>query len=116
MFEAGELVVVPFPFTDLSSAKRRPVLALTAPDTQGDFIGCPVTSRNHWAAARPLFAAVMLQGALPRPSWVRTDHVVTLHDSLVVKNFGRVSDAFRRAVIDDLCSFMLGAPVDAGLP
>ena len=57
MFEAGDLVLVPFPFTDLSSAKRRPVLALTAPDTQGDFIGCPVTSRNHWAAARPTVAA-----------------------------------------------------------
>lgn len=31
MFEAGELVMLPFPFSDLSSAKRRPVLALTAP-------------------------------------------------------------------------------------
>ena len=57
MFEAGELVVVPFPFTDLSSAKRRPVLALTAPDTQGDFIGCPVTSRDR-CSRRLWFKAV----------------------------------------------------------
>lgn len=32
MFERGDLLLVPFPFSDLSAAKRRPVLALTAPD------------------------------------------------------------------------------------
>jgi hypothetical protein len=48
MFEAGDLLMVPFPFTDQSKAKRRPVLALTTPDAQGDFIGCPVTSRDRW--------------------------------------------------------------------
>jgi mRNA interferase MazF len=31
MFERGDLLLVPYPFTDLSAAKRRPVLALTAP-------------------------------------------------------------------------------------
>ena len=36
MFERGDLLLVPFPFTDLSAAKRRPVLALTAPDSYGD--------------------------------------------------------------------------------
>lgn len=28
-FERGDLLLVPFPFTDLSAAKRRPVLAVT---------------------------------------------------------------------------------------
>jgi hypothetical protein len=45
MFERGALLLVPFPFTDLSAAKRRPVLALTAPDSYGDFIALRVTSR-----------------------------------------------------------------------
>jgi mRNA interferase MazF len=40
MFERGDLLLVPFPFSDLSATKRRPVLALTALDEYGDFMPC----------------------------------------------------------------------------
>jgi mRNA interferase MazF len=39
MPERGDLLLVPFPFTDLSASKRRPVLALTASDRYGVFVG-----------------------------------------------------------------------------
>jgi len=85
MFEAGVLVLLPSPFSDLSSSKRRPVLLLTAPDPQGDFMACPVTSRAGWQNARRLLAAGLADGALPLASWVRTDEVVTLHTRLIVR-------------------------------
>jgi mRNA-degrading endonuclease toxin of MazEF toxin-antitoxin module len=54
MFERGDLLLVPFPFTDLSAAKRRPVLVLTAPDGYGDFVAVPVTSRQQSTNGLPL--------------------------------------------------------------
>jgi len=39
MSEPGDVVVVPYPFTDQTRAKLRPVLVITAPDSQGDFVG-----------------------------------------------------------------------------
>jgi mRNA interferase MazF len=75
MFEAGDLVLLPFPFSDLTSTKRRPVLMLTAPDAQGDFVACPVTSRAGWLYARLLSLDDLAEGALPLVSWVRTDKV-----------------------------------------
>lgn len=44
MFERGDLVLIPFPFSDLSAAKKRPVLLLTRPDAYGDFIVLAGTS------------------------------------------------------------------------
>ena len=40
----GHLVLIPLPYADLSATKKRPVLALTAPDRHGDFIALAVTS------------------------------------------------------------------------
>jgi mRNA interferase MazF len=57
MSERGDLLLVPFPFSDLSATKRRPVLALTASDSYGDFIALPVTSRPQTEHGLPLAAA-----------------------------------------------------------
>ncbi len=44
-FVKGDVVVVPFPFSDLSQAKRRPALVLT--NLEGDdLILCQITSQQ----------------------------------------------------------------------
>lgn len=67
MFERGALLLVPFPFSDLSAAKRRPVVALTGPDAHGDFIALPVTSRPQPEHGLALAPADLVSGSLDRP-------------------------------------------------
>ena len=78
MFEAGALVLLPFPYSDATTTKRRPVLALTSPDEYGDFIGMAVSSRSHHVNTVPLQNDSLVEGQLPKPSWIRVDRVVTL--------------------------------------
>jgi len=110
MFERGDLLLVPFPFSDLSAAKRRPVLALTGPDAYGDFIALPVTSRPQAENGVPITSANLTRGSLPAPSWIRTDRVVTLNASLVVKWIGRVADEVVASAVQEFCG-RIGYPV-----
>jgi mRNA interferase MazF len=106
MPERGDLVLVPFPFTDLSAAKRRPVLALTASDSYGDFIALPVTSRPQSEHGLPITAADLISGTLPAPSWIRTNRVVTLNSSLVVKTIGRIREAAVEEAVRRVCAYI----------
>lgn len=106
MHKRGDLLLVPFPFSDLSAAKRRPVLALTAPDSYGDFIGLPVTSRPQTRHGVALTSAELVHGHLPAPSWIRTDRIVTLNASLVVKTVGHVSDRVVSAAVQKFCVYI----------
>jgi mRNA interferase MazF len=106
VFERGDLVLIAFPFSDLSTAKKRPVLVLSRPDAYGDFVALAVTSRRqaeHGIALRP---NDLVQGRLPPASWIRTDRVVTLNASLVLKAFGRVSEEVLAAALDRLCALL----------
>ena len=109
IFEPGDLLLIPFPFTDLSSSKRRPVLALTAPDSLGDFIGLPVTSRRPTEHGLPLSGDDLLTGSLPSRSWIRIDRPVSLSGDLVVKVIGRASGAVRTEAVRRLCTLLSGA-------
>jgi mRNA interferase MazF len=106
MPERGDLLLIPFPFSDLSATKRRPVLALTTPDSYGDFIALPVTSRPQAEHALPVTASDLVTGSLPAASWIRTNRIVTLNTSLVVKTVGRVSEQVVAAAVERVCSYI----------
>jgi mRNA interferase MazF len=106
MPERGDLLLVPFPFSDLTASKRRPILVLTAADNFGDFIALPVTSRPQTANAVPLAQSDLTAGSLPTASWIRTNRIVTINASLVVKTLGHVSDSVVDAAIEQFCAYL----------
>ena len=103
MFRPGDVVVIPYPFTDRTHTKMRPVLVITAADGHGDFIGLAITSKSHHADAIALKQRDMETGTLPKPSWIRTDKVFTLNDSLLVKTVGRVTAQLMRQALSAVC-------------
>ena len=101
--ERGSIVLIPFPYSDLSSHKKRPVLLVTAPDRHSDFIAAGITSVEQKSDAFLLESSQLLRGRLPRRSWVRTDKLFTLSSGIVIKDFGAVrADAFER-ILHEIC-------------
>jgi mRNA interferase MazF len=92
-FSRGDVVLVPFPFTDLSATRVRPAVVVSSPayeEDTGDIILTMVTSQRH--DGRTDFALQDWQQAgLVRPSWVRVK-LATLDSRLVQFSPGRLSD------------------------
>lgn len=111
MPEQGDIVLIPVPFTDLSSAKRRPVIVLSNDaynQPRQDIVVVALTSNPIAGAyAITLSSADLERGKLNRPGQVRVDKIYTLSQSIVVKTFGRVDAATLdriRAMLRDLAS------------
>jgi len=106
-FEAGTIVLIPFPYSDLSVTKKRPVLMLTQPDGFGDFVAMPLTTKTQRAPALKVAAgALPLGGALPLNSWVKTGTVFSLSESQIVKPLGRVAEGDRAYCVQQLCQYL----------
>jgi mRNA interferase MazF len=103
---AYDLVLIPFPYADLRSSKKRPVLVLTAPDHHGDFIALAVTSVPQAETAVPITSVDIVDGTLPKPSWIRVDKVFTLSDQNIIKHIGRIKTECAGKVLKSLCSIV----------
>jgi mRNA interferase MazF len=93
----GQVVVVPFPFSDLSLTKRRP--ALVVANVRGDdLVLCQITSQDRGDPdALTLVDADFAQGGLDRASYVRPGRLFTADQSIVVRIAGTLrSDVMAR--------------------
>lgn len=99
----GDLVLIPFPFSDLQATKKRPVLALTSPDRHGDFICLAVTSVPQPSPNILIDTTNLSTGSLPKVSWVRVDKVFTLDHRLMIKEFGRLNNGSLNRILAVLC-------------
>ena len=90
----GDIVLIPIPFTNLSSQKRRPVIVLSNDRynlTGRDAIVVAMTSNPTLTAySFTITSDDLVQGTLNRPGTVRVDKLYTLEQTLIVKTFGRV--------------------------
>lgn len=102
--EPGDIVMLPFPYSDLSAAKRRPVLVLTNPDRHGDFIGLAITSVFTQEHSVRIDNTSLTRGSLPKTSWIRVDKIFTLESGRIIKTFGRVGSESLKQVLDGLCA------------
>ena len=105
-FVKGDVVVVPFPFSDLSNAKRRP--ALVVADLKGDdLILCQITSQQ----VRDDYAIELTEedfqfGSLKKESNIRPNRIFTADKGIILYRVGRLREKKLEEVIAKIISIL----------
>jgi mRNA interferase MazF len=87
---AGAVVLVPFPFSDLSRSKLRPAVVV-AEAGRGDYILCQITSNPYSDPhAVELTNQSFSDGSLQRTSYARPGKLFTAHHSLITSIVGQL--------------------------
>ncbi|MDA8199822.1 MAG: type II toxin-antitoxin system PemK/MazF family toxin [Thermaerobacter sp.] len=117
--EPRSVVLVRFPFTDLSSTKRRPAIVVSTTAFHHGTHDVIVVAVTSVPSAMPADFPLMdwSAGGLVKPSWARAGKILTLHDSIVEDILGRVSERdwaqIRQAWDAALAPLSRGGPADA---
>ena len=88
---AGQVILVPFPFSELSQTKVRPVVCLASAG-HDDWILCQITSNSYGdPLAIPISASDLTVGSLISQSFVRPGKLFTAHKSLSIRSVATLS-------------------------
>ena len=110
IYRQRDIVLVPFPFSDLSIQKVRPVLILSNDaynQQSSDIVVCGLTTNLRPAPYSIIVdvADVEQPGTLRHKSRIKADTIASLEQSIIVKQIARLKlSAFRKIVteIEDL--------------
>ncbi|MBN3874540.1 type II toxin-antitoxin system PemK/MazF family toxin [Nostoc sp. JL33] len=108
----GKIVLIPFPFDDLSAIKLRPAICLTNPvGSYKHIILALITSKIPsdlmetdivLDTSHPDFAA----NGLNKPSTIRLDHLMTVRKSLIQRELGTLSLDMQDLIAKILCKLL----------
>jgi mRNA interferase MazF len=102
-FVKGDVIVLPFPFSDLSAAKKRPALVVAPLQAHNDVILCMITSKNTKdISAISITEKDFANGRLPHDSNVRPNRLFTADANIILRTAGRLSSEKIDEVITEL--------------
>ncbi len=107
-FSQGDIVLVPFPFTDLSATKQRPALVLSPErlnKARPDLVVVAVTSQVPSALSDDdvfLSDADLQSAGLPKRSIIKLGKIFTIHQGLVRRKLGRIPQSTLEEVLRKL--------------
>jgi mRNA interferase MazF len=102
----GDVVIIPFPYSDLTQSKRRPALIL-AEVGRGDFLLCQITSKQYGDLhALPLHETNFVSGGIKRDSFIRGFKLFTGSEALILGVAGHPTHAKLSEVIGQLVDLL----------
>ncbi|WP_101102114.1 MazF family transcriptional regulator [Macromonas bipunctata] len=105
-FATRQVILLPFPFSDLSASKLRPALLL-ANAGKGDWVLCQITSKPYAdARAITLTEADFVQGGLRLTSYARAGKLFTAHESPFQRVAGTLQAAAHQHVVEQVVALL----------
>lgn len=105
---AGAVVLIPFPFPDLSQSKLRPAIALARANVE-DWVLCQVTSAPYGdTGAIPIDPGDLRSGSLKTASSARPGKLFTASHRLIQSEVGVLTDAALTRLRDAVCRLIQG--------
>ena len=94
-FSRGDVLLIPFPYTDQTGSKRRPCVVLSSDDyntRRADIIVAPNTSNLASGQFADTQLSDLSSAGLPKPSVVK-GNLGTLQKTLVIRRLGSLSNS-----------------------
>ena len=103
MYEQRDIVLVPFPYSDLTGAKQRPALIISNKklNEYQDRICCLITS-NAPSDGMEIRKYILSEGNLPFQSWIKPHRLFTIHEKIIIKKLATITEKFHDQVIETI--------------
>ena len=88
----GDIVLIPFPFTDLTGNKNRPAVILSV--SEDDVLVSFITTQIKWKTEYDISVKPTILNGLKKPSLIRLSKLATIDKELIIGRLGVLDDQY----------------------
>ena len=100
-FVKGDIIIIPFPFSDLSSSKKRPAFVIK--DLGQDIILCQISSQAFISSFSVIITTKdFLKGELPVSSVIHPQRIFTADKNIIIKKKGTLKKECTDSIIENI--------------
>ncbi|MGC9309612.1 MAG: type II toxin-antitoxin system PemK/MazF family toxin [Candidatus Nanoarchaeia archaeon] len=107
MFNQKDIVLIPFPYSDLSLSKKRPALIISnkGVNKMQDRICCLVTTKPHKQDLK-IEKSSIKEGILPFQSFIKPHRIFTIQEDIIIKRLCKINTSLHNSVIKKLNEYL----------
>ena len=109
-YKQREIVLLPFPYSDLTTTKKRPVLIISNNyynEHFEDVVVCVITSNRYQDTFSVNLSNDDLElGILPEKSLIKTHKLFTVNKSKIIKKFSVIKEELFKKVENQICNLL----------
>ena len=102
----GAVVILTFPFTNLTASKRRPALVLTSASPNSVIVAQITSQAHNDPYAIPIDHRSFAAGGIQRASFINIRHIFTAHSNLIAYEAGHLRNDIVNEAIERLVAFL----------
>ena len=88
----GDIILIPFPFSDLTGSKLRPAMVLVSAET--DVSVCFITTQFQWKEKFDISLVPSPENGLKKESLLRTGKFATIDKDLILGRIGTLENGY----------------------
>ncbi len=104
-YNQKDIVLMPFPYTDLTGAKKRPALIISNNSLNEDYICCLITS-NPSNEGLLIKKEHLESGSLPFKSWIKLHRIFTINHKIIEKRLCTIKSSFHQEILAKINSYL----------
>lgn len=107
MYNQKDIVLIPFPYSDLTGSKKRPALIISNEkiNKTEDRVCCLVTTNFHKDDIE-IQKNSFEKGKLPFKSFVKPHRIFSINEKIILKKLCTVNDKFHNKVLNKINEFL----------
>jgi mRNA interferase MazF len=100
MYNQKDVVLIPFPYSDLTLSKKRPALIISNEriNKMQDRICCLITTKPHKDDLK-INDESLEEGNLPFKSFIKPHRIFTIEENIIIKKLCRINTPLHDSVI-----------------